>query len=80
MVPVVGNGVGAVISRNYGGWNTGLAQGGFGGLAIGTVLMAVMYLCMVFTIAELSAALPHAGGFFSLPVMRSDRWAVMFAD
>eukprot|EP00913_Durusdinium_trenchii_P010861 g10190.t1 len=24
-----------------------------------------MYTCMVFTIAELSAALPHAGGFFS---------------
>ena len=27
--------------------------------------MAVMYTCMVFTIAELSAAFPHAGGFFS---------------
>jgi ethanolamine permease len=27
--------------------------------------MAVMFLCMVFTIAELSAALPHAGGFYS---------------
>ncbi|MCA9039888.1 MAG: ethanolamine permease [Planctomycetaceae bacterium] len=58
-------GVGAVISGDYGGWNQGLAVGGFGGLAIATVLMAVMYLCMVFTIAELSAALPHAGGFFS---------------
>jgi len=58
-------GVGAVISGDYGGWNVGLQHGGFGGLAIGTVLMAVMYVCMVFTIAELSAALPHAGGFFS---------------
>ena len=58
-------GVGAVISGNYGGWNVGLDRGGFGGLAIATVLMAVMYLCMVFTIAELSAALPPAGGFFS---------------
>ncbi|WP_144992901.1 ethanolamine permease [Polystyrenella longa] len=58
-------GVGAVISGNYGGWNLGLSVGGFGGLAIATILMAIMYLCMVFTIAELSAALPHAGGFFS---------------
>ena len=58
-------GVGAVISGDFAGWNTGLLHGGFWGLAIGTVLMALMYVCMVFTIAELSAALPHAGGFFS---------------
>ena len=58
-------GVGAVISGDFAGWQTGLIHGGFWGLAIGTVLMAVMYVCMVFSIAELSAALPHAGGFFS---------------
>ncbi len=58
-------GVGAVISGDFAGWNTGLKHGGFWGLAIGTVCMALMYVCMVFTIAELSAALPHAGGFFS---------------
>ena len=58
-------GVGAVISGDFAGWNTGLMHGGFWGLAIATFLMAIMYVCMVFTIAELSAALPHAGGFFS---------------
>jgi len=58
-------GVGAVISGDYYGWHFGLVDGGFWGLAIATVLMAIMYVCMVFTIAELSAALPHAGGFFS---------------
>jgi ethanolamine permease len=58
-------GVGAVISGEYFGWNFGLSVGGFWGLAIATVLMAVMYVCMVFSIAELSAALPHAGGFYS---------------
>jgi len=58
-------GVGAVISGDFFGWNFGLAVGGFWGLAVATVLMAVMYLCMVFCIAELSAALPHAGGFYS---------------
>ena len=58
-------GVGAVISGDFAGWNSGLLQGGFWGLTIATILMAGMYVCMVFTIAELSAALPHAGGFFS---------------
>ena len=58
-------GVGAVISGDYFGWNLGLTAGGFGGLAVATLLMATMYVCMVFTIAELSTALPHAGGFYS---------------
>ena len=55
-------GVGAVISGNFFGWNFGLAAGGFWGLLIATFLMAIMYICMVYSIAELSAALPHAGG------------------
>ena len=58
-------GVGAVISGDFFGWNFGLREGGFGGLAIATLLMAVMYVCMVFSIAELCSALPHAGGFYS---------------
>lgn len=58
-------GVGAVISGDFFGWNYGLRHAGFNGLAVATLLMAAMYVCMVFTIAELSAALPHAGGFFS---------------
>lgn len=60
-----GLGVGAVISGNFYGWNNGLAAGGFWGLTIATFLMAIMYLCMVYTLAELSAALPHAGGLYS---------------
>jgi ethanolamine permease len=58
-------GVGAVISGEFSGWNLGLAVGGFWGLTIATVLMAIMYVCMVYTVAELSAALPHAGGSYS---------------
>jgi ethanolamine permease len=58
-------GVGAVISGALNGCHLGWEAGGFRGLAIATVLMAAMYVCMVFTIAELSAALPHAGGFYS---------------
>ncbi|MDX2272255.1 MAG: ethanolamine permease [Cyanobacteriota bacterium] len=58
-------GVGAVISGDFFGWNFGLAAGGFWGLTIATVLMAIMYLCLVFSMAEMSAALPHAGGSYS---------------
>lgn len=58
-------GVGGVISGNYFGWQTGLLTGGFGGLLLATVLIAVMYVCLVFSIAELSAALPDAGGFYN---------------
>ena len=58
-------GVSYVISGSFAGWNFGLAQGGFGGLLIATVLMAIMYFSMVFSLAELSAALPTAGGGYS---------------
>jgi ethanolamine permease len=58
-------GVGVVISGEYFGWNFGLASGGFWGLSIATVLMATMYVCMVYCISELTSALPHAGGFYS---------------
>ena len=61
-------GVGAVISGDYFGWNFGLTAGGFWGMMIATVLMAIMYVCMVFSIAELSAALPYAGGFHQIPL------------
>jgi ethanolamine permease len=68
-------GVGAVISGDYFGWNFGLAAGGFGGLLIATVLIAVMYVCMVYCIAELSTALPHAGGFYSFTRSAFGPWA-----
>ncbi|HVR31919.1 MAG TPA: amino acid permease [Acidimicrobiia bacterium] len=57
-------GVGAVISGDFFGWNFGLDAGGFGGLLIATVFIAVMFVCMVLSIAEMSTALPHAGGFY----------------
>jgi len=58
-------GVGAVISGDFSGWNLGLAVGGFWGLAIATFLMAIMYICMVYCVAEMSTALPYAGGFYA---------------
>lgn len=64
-VLLAGLGVSYVISGDYAGWNSGLAEGGFGGLLIATVLIAGMYLAMVFGMAELSAALPAAGGGYT---------------
>lgn len=61
-VLLAGLGVSYVVSGDFAGWNFGLAQGGWGGLAIATLLMATMYLCMVLALAELSSAIPTAGG------------------
>ncbi len=61
-VLLVGLGVAYVISGDYAGWNFGLAQGGWGGMFIATLLMATMYLCMCFALAELSSMIPTAGG------------------
>ena len=61
-VLLAGLGVSYVISGDFAGWNFGLAQGGFGGMLIATLLIASMYTCMVFGLAELSAMIPTAGG------------------
>lgn len=60
-----GLGVGAVISGDFYGWNYGVGAGGFWGMSIATLLMAAMYLCIVYSTAELTAALPQAGGFYA---------------
>ena len=62
---LAGLGVSYVISGDYSGWNFGLAQGGFGGLLIAAVVIAGMYLAMVLGMAELSSALPAAGGGYT---------------
>ncbi|MEU6270285.1 ethanolamine permease [Saccharopolyspora shandongensis] len=60
-VLLAGLGVSYVISGDFAGWNFGLAEGGWGGLLLATVLMATMYTCMVFGLAEMASALPVAG-------------------
>ncbi|HSL01236.1 MAG TPA: ethanolamine permease [Rubrobacteraceae bacterium] len=61
-VLLAGLGVAYVISGDFAGWNFGLAEGGWGGLLIATLLMATMYTAMVFSLAELSSTIPTAGG------------------
>lgn len=62
---LAGLGVSYVISGDYAGWNGGLGEGGFGGLAIAFVVVAGMYLAMVLGMAEMSSALPAAGGGYT---------------
>jgi ethanolamine permease len=61
-VLLAGLGVAYVISGDFAGWNFGLAEGGWGGLLIATLLMGTMYTCMVFALAELSSTISTAGG------------------
>jgi ethanolamine permease len=67
-------GVGAVISGEFYGWNFGLGTGGFWGLAIAGVLMAIMYYGLVYSIAEMSPALPHTGGAYSFARSAMGPW------
>jgi ethanolamine permease len=67
-------GVGAVISGEYYGWNFGLGTGGFGGLLLAGVVMAIMYYGLVYSIAEMSPALPHTGGAYSFARSAMGPW------
>ena len=58
---LAGLGVAYVISGDFAGWNFGIAEGGWGGLLVATLLMATMYTCMVFGLAEMASAIPVAG-------------------
>ncbi|MEV5596202.1 ethanolamine permease [Streptomyces sp. NPDC052496] len=71
---LTGLGVAYVVSGDFSGWNNGLAQGGFGGLAIAAVLMGVMYTCLVFALAELASVLPTAGGGYGFARRALGTW------
>ncbi len=62
---LAGLGVSYVISGDFAGWNFGIAQAGWGGFAIASVLMGLMYYTLVLSLAEMSAAIPAAGGGYS---------------
>lgn len=66
-------GVGAVISGHFSGWNLGLANG-WGSMFVATVIIAVMYLGLCFSLAEMSPALPHTGGAYSFARTAMGRW------
>ena len=67
-------GVGAVISGDFFGWNFGIAAGGFGGLLLATVIITVLYAGLCFSVAEMTAALPHTGGAYSFARSAMGPW------
>ncbi len=67
-------GVGAAISGQFSGWNLGFAVGGWGGAAIASVIIAIMYLGLTFSIAEMSSALPHTGAAYSFARTAMGPW------
>lgn len=67
-------GVGAVISGHFSGWNFGFATGGWGGLLVAGIIIAIMYIGLVFCIAEMSPALPHTGAAYSFARSSMGPW------
>ena len=67
-------GVGAVISGHFSGWNFGFATGGWGGMLVAGIIIAIMYLGLVFCIAEMSPALPHTGAAYSFARTAMGPW------
>jgi len=66
-------GVGAVISGHFSGWNLGLANG-WGSMFFATIIIAIMYLGLTFSLAEMSPALPHTGGAYSFARTAMGPW------
>ena len=67
-------GVGAVISGHFSGWNFGIGVGGWGGLFIAAIIIAIMYVGLIFSLAEMSPALPHTGGAYSFARSAMGPW------
>ncbi|MFT3692756.1 MAG: ethanolamine permease [Kofleriaceae bacterium] len=63
-VAIWGLGVGYVISGMYFGWNLGLPEGGPYGMLVATAAVTVLYIAFVLGYAELTSAIPRAGGVF----------------
>ncbi|VXB53085.1 ethanolamine permease [Nocardioides sp. AX2bis] len=61
-VLLAGLGVAYVISGDFAGWNFGLAEGGWGGMLVATIVIGTLYFCMVLGLAELSSTISTAGG------------------
>ena len=57
------------------GWNFGLTEGGFGGMLLALGIMTILFAALCFSIAEMSAALPHAGGAYSFARTSMGPWA-----
>ncbi len=67
--------VAAVISGDFSGWNFGISAAGFGGMLIAFAILVVMYYGLIFSIGEMSSAMPHTGGAYSFARAAMGPWA-----
>ena len=61
---IAGLGIALVVAGQFSGWNFGLMAGGWINMLIATLLMALLCGGLALCVAELSTALPSAGGVF----------------
>ncbi|KAG6586712.1 Amino acid/polyamine transporter [Phytophthora cinnamomi] len=71
-------GVGTVISGDFFGWQSSLVAG-FDGLLILLSIVTVQYVLLSFSIAELSATVPHGGGPYVFALHGIGKTAAFFA-
>jgi ethanolamine permease len=62
-INVAALGAAIAISGNFSGWNYGLGVGGWGGMLVAAIGMALLFFILTQCLAELAAALPQGGGF-----------------
>lgn len=71
-------GIAAVISGDFSGWNGGIAQAGWGGMLIASIVVYGMYVLMLDSISEMAAAMPHTGGAYSFARAAMGPWGGFF--
>jgi ethanolamine permease len=62
VLDIWGLGVGVVITGAYFGWNLGLRDNGPVAMLVASLIVCLLYLMWVLALAELSVAMPFAGG------------------
>ena len=62
VLDIWGLGVGVVVAGAYFGWNLGLKDNGPVAMLIASLIVCLLYLTWVLALAELSVAMPFAGG------------------
>lgn len=66
--------IAAVISGDFSGWNFGIDFAGFGGMLIAFAILVAMYYGLIFSIGEMSSAMPHTGGAYSFSRAAMGPW------
>ena len=78
-LPLWALGVGAVMAGHFFYWDQGLAVGGFGGVIIAFAILSCAFVIFACSVAEMAAALPHAGGSYSYGRTAMGPWGGLLA-